>query len=181
MTDIPSIDILLIGNKGTKKKEIIKFWLSLDNKGLATIPGNIYSKIFIVEGQPIYLNIHKKLVPEISDTSYAAIVYVCKEINDIHTVLNNMKVYAKATAYQCTILLDISPSTKLFNYDMFSTALDHTSLLDILNKITSEAVNNSNIRRVRSASFSIHKQPPSYLEDEYISVDEINTDCCRLL
>lgn len=173
---MPKVTIALIGDKGTHKSEIIQFWLSLRSDGIDD--DGSYSKIFWINDKPFMLAIHKLHKPVLQH--YDGIVYVCKGIDDIHTVQKNMRVYIDSSAYQCTLMLGNNPSTKLFAKDMYSTTLDHSQLQTVLNCITTKTFLASNIIFDSNEPLIPWKEKV-ILEDYYVSVDQLDKDCCLIL
>lgn len=172
---MPKITIALIGDKGTHKSEIIQFWLSLRPDGIDN--AGSYSKIFWLNDKPFMLSINKLYSPD--TTIYDGIVYMCKGIDDIHTVQKNMRAYANSQAYQCTLMLGNNPSSKLFGYDMYSTTLDHEQIQTVLNQITAKTFLASNI--VFDSSEPLIPPREVILEDHYVSIDQLDKDCCNLV
>ena len=56
-SEIPVLNILVVGNEGVAKNKFIKFWLSLDD--MQDPKNGIYNKIIWIDSKPLQLNIHE--------------------------------------------------------------------------------------------------------------------------
>ncbi|XWV26112.1 putative orfan [Tupanvirus soda lake] len=180
----PKIDIAVVGDNDIGKTSLIKYWLSLRANTITTY--DIYSKIFWVDNDPVQINIHK-VSPEnfgynLENKLFSAIVYIynienISSKNSVEFWIDKMEPYRNIFTYQCVLCLsleDISESTKHIisfqNIPHFGSSFRTSKkLIDILNKITTEAYNTAEIMSLDENQISRNNFYP--LTDSMIEMD----------